>query len=236
MALEAAGIAPDDEAEACVVDVHRASQPAPQSPARTERAAYVAARRAAVARWCGPENDEALLLRHAAVEEVVLRTLPRALLRHCGAQPSASERLFLFNEQYIVKPPHSACQFAWHRDGEEQTSMCMDAATYAPYISVWCPLDDCGAHNGTLVVKPGLQAWVPPPESASCSEGVPVALAAGGVVAFSSELWHASGANGTDQPRRVLYAQYTREPLLSGSGRDRSPLAWAVPVDNAAPA
>jgi ectoine hydroxylase-related dioxygenase (phytanoyl-CoA dioxygenase family) len=145
----------DDEAEACVVDVHRASPPAERAPARTERDAYVVARRAAVAACCGGGADVAA--RHAAVERVLFHTLPRALLDAACFEPGV-QTLHLFNEQYVAKPAASRFStFAWHRDAEEQLAMCVDVTT-TPYVSVWCPLDDCSVNNGTLVVKPGLEA------------------------------------------------------------------------------
>jgi hypothetical protein len=67
---------------------------------------------------------------------------------------------------------------------------------------------------------------VPPPDGACGAEGVPLELAAGGAVAFSSSLWHASGANASTTPRRVFYAQFSMVPILCGG----SPLAFAVPV------
>ena len=159
-----------------MLDVFRASPPPERSPARTQREAYIAARRAAVGRACGGDAD-ALAARHAAVEDALFRLLPAAVLRsRCLGDAT---QLHVFNEQYVVKPARSrrvwhapaplpgaepaaaclrSCAFAWHRDGEEQLAMCGTDAPPAPYVSAWCPLDDCGAHNGTLVVRPGLEA------------------------------------------------------------------------------
>lgn len=217
-ALAAQGVAVDDD-EACVVDVFRSSPPPESSPARTQRPAYVAARRSEVARCCGPEDEREE--RHAAIEHALFDSLPRALLSAC----LGVRGLYLFNEQYVVKPARSAAQFAWHRDGEEQLALCTDVDTRAPYWSVWLPLDDCDEHNGTLVVRPGLQA--PPPDGSRGGEGLALSVAAGSAVAFGCALWHASSPNRSAASRRVFYAQFSAAPITS---KDGSPLAFAVPV------
>ncbi|KAK3269048.1 hypothetical protein CYMTET_22482 [Cymbomonas tetramitiformis] len=59
---------------------------------------------------------------------------------------------FLFNEQYIVKPPHvEGTAFAWHRDSKWCDTADLE---YSPYLSFWCALDDVGEENGTLYIKP----------------------------------------------------------------------------------
>jgi hypothetical protein len=148
-ALAAEGVRVADEG--CVVEAFRRSRPAPRAAARTERAAYVAARRAAVAALCGDSDTEQ---REAALEQALFRALPAAVRSALGAAGEATQ-LCVFNEQFVVKPANSACTFAWHRDAEEQLALCTDLqGCAAPYFSVWLPLDDCDASNGTLVVLP----------------------------------------------------------------------------------
>lgn len=51
-----------------------------------------------------------------------------------AAPPSSKgRRLFLFNEQFVVKPPRSAARFAWHTDEQEQLGMCLRPPD-APYL------------------------------------------------------------------------------------------------------
>lgn len=235
-ALQAEGVELADEG--CVVEAFRRSRPAPRAAARTEPAAFAAARRAALASLCGGVDAE----RSAAVERALFHSLPSAVLRALGADVS---RLWLFNEQHVVKPARSECEFAWHRDAEEQLALCTDVAG-APYFSVWAPLDDCGAHNGTLTVLPGFEACgtlracaalqslraKPLQHATDSSRGVALDVAAGGVCVFSSALWHASGSNRSDAPRRVFYAQYSVAAVLSS--HDGTPLSFAVPVGGAA--
>lgn len=48
-------------------------------------------------------------------------------------QQAPAGGLFLFNEQFVVKPPRSAARFAWHTDEEEQMGMCLRPPD-APYL------------------------------------------------------------------------------------------------------
>lgn len=59
-----------------------------------------------------------------------------------------SESMFLFNEQYVVKPSKSKnTAFRWHQDAE-----------YLPeprlYISVWIPIDGIVPENGSIFMVP----------------------------------------------------------------------------------
>ncbi len=54
-------------------------------------------------------------------------------------------------------------------------------------------------------------------------EGISIEVSAGSVVAFSSLMLHATGANRTDKPRRVYLAQYTAEAMLNPGTRQLPP-------------
>lgn len=64
-----------------------------------------------------------------------------------------SQTLLLYNEQYIIKPPHSKrSSFSWHYDSKD---CCMEQGVrYSPYLSLWLAIDDMTADNGCLVVQP----------------------------------------------------------------------------------
>ncbi len=95
------------------------------------------------------------------MRDIITNIIPRLILSL--SEFDAEETVYLFNEHYIVKLPHSLETFRWHTDVAEQLQMLypMYSADDEPqqyelsstYVSVWCPLDDCseGAHNGTLV-------------------------------------------------------------------------------------
>ncbi|KAH8058256.1 phytanoyl-CoA dioxygenase [Aureococcus anophagefferens] len=154
---------------------------------RADRAAYAAARR-----------------------ETCVSALFDALPRLAAAHLGAPDRVFLFNDHFVVKPARSDVAFRWHRDVDEQLAR---RGPRRRYVSCWCPLDDVDEANGCLVVR-------------FRGEELPLRCAAGDVVLLSDDCEHASGANGSAFPRRALYAQYSDGAV----GGDR-PLRLAIPVD-----
>ncbi len=146
------------------------------------------------------------------------------------------EDVFLFLEQYVVKAADKGMTFSWHQD-----SGYLDF-DHKPYLSVWCPLDDVTEENGTVYLLPYKDAGVKDRIEHVLQEGtndkvgyfgdnpgIPAVLNAGDVALFSSTCFHRSGANNTDQSRRVLLIQYSAEPILKSSGE---PLYWAEPFIN----
>jgi len=146
------------------------------------------------------------------------------------------EDVFLFLEQYVVKAADKGMTFSWHQD-----SGYLDF-DHKPYLSVWCPLDDVTEENGTVYLLPYKDAGVKDRIEHVLQEGtndkvgyfgdnpgIPAVLNAGDVALFSSTCFHRSGANNTDQSRRVLLIQYSAEPILQSSGE---PLYWAEPFIN----
>ena len=91
-----------------------------------------------------------------------------ALLRHpCGSARVPDTRLF--NEHYVVKPAHSAIEFGWHTDENEQLMMTLDKPSM-PYLSLWCPLCNADEDNGTLEILPRSTQPQPP---AGCDKNHP---------------------------------------------------------------
>mmetsp|Transcript_14796 Transcript_14796/g.23479 ORF Transcript_14796/g.23479 Transcript_14796/m.23479 type:complete len:281 (+) Transcript_14796:239-1081(+) len=68
-------------------------------------------------------------LHPGSAPEVILRIFPALC-----SQLMQSNRAYLFNENYIVKPANSALSFAWHKDAEEQLGIWFKANTMQ-YIS-----------------------------------------------------------------------------------------------------
>jgi ectoine hydroxylase-related dioxygenase (phytanoyl-CoA dioxygenase family) len=68
--------------------------------------------------------------------------------------------MFLFNDQYIVKPPFSAtARFDWHRDSqwcvaEPKGSAAPKETRDVSYVSLWTALDDVDETNGCVRVMP----------------------------------------------------------------------------------
>lgn len=146
---------------------------------------------------------------------------------------------YLFYDQYVVKGAEGGMRFSWHQDSGYVNRN--GDTGHRPYLTCWCPLDDVSEANGTIYVLPysraGTRDWVPHVHDPATNDwvgyaggdrGIPVEVPAGSIVLFSSTVFHASGANQTDQMRRVFLAQYSAAPImkLDGSG----PWAHAEPV------
>jgi len=139
----------------------------------------------------------------------------------------ATPVVYLFNEHFVVKPLNSAVAFAWHTDAQEQLAGLVRAEEY---MSLWVALDDIGAHNGGLLVRP----WKEGDESSLNDDGaepfsyIACEVSSGDVVAFGSNVWHSSSPNTSSAPRRVFYCQFSRSPIRGG--RSAHPLCFAVPI------
>ena len=167
---------------------------------RIDASAYIAQRGQ-------PNTSSAPELIHALFE-----TLPRYCQALFGLRET-DQPVYLFNEHYVAKPAHSNVEFQRHQDGEKQLAMLRDLPP--PYISAWCPLDPITPHNGPLT----LESWSKPEHiETPC-------LRPGSVVFFSSNLWHSSSINSSDNIRRVYYAQYSSTPIQI----HHLPLCNAVP-------
>ena len=131
---------------------------------------------------------------------------------------------YFFFDQYVVKGPEGGMPFSWHQDSGYVVGN-GGPPDHAPYLTCWCPLDDATEKNGTVRLIPGSHRNGILPHDRQLgsndlvgapaeAEGVIVEAKAGDVVAFSSLLLHATGANRSDRPRRVYLAQYTPEAML----------------------
>mmetsp|Transcript_17026 Transcript_17026/g.44188 ORF Transcript_17026/g.44188 Transcript_17026/m.44188 type:complete len:268 (+) Transcript_17026:596-1399(+) len=206
----------------CIFQPLPVAQAEPSAPAaafRTDARAYGTAR---ATRPCSPAARDILL--GARMAELVGAVLGRPA--------------YLYNDQYIVKPARSSlASFRWHRDSDWCRS---GQFTYAPYISVWCALDDMTLGNGTLVVAPRGGAWSAQPSGAPAGgpslagngggdPGLrPLAVRAGDAVVMDDMVWHASGPNGSAFARRAWMPQFSAGPIChTGSGQ---PVSLAVPL------
>ena len=131
----------------------------------------------------------------------------------------------LYWEQCVTKPPQARTELPWHQDNG-----------YTPlvpeeYVTCWLALDDADLENGCLWVIPGshrsgtvrhhngagpFRVGYDGPDA----DGVPVPVARGSVLVFSSLLMHRSGPNVTDRHRRAWILQYCSKDASSAlSGR-----------------
>ena len=142
------------------------------------------------------------------------------------------DEVYLFNEQWVVKGAEQGMKFAWHQDsGYVRTRD--PSAVHPPYLTCWCTLDDVHEANGTAYVLPhsrgGTRETIYGHHREDGSNdlvgyegddpGEPVIAPAGSIAAFSSYNLHRSGANTTDQMRRVYLPQYSSAPIRGGGGQ-----------------
>jgi ectoine hydroxylase-related dioxygenase (phytanoyl-CoA dioxygenase family) len=140
---------------------------------------------------------------------------------------------YFFFDQFVVKGTEGGLPFGWHQDSGYVVGN-GGPADHAPYLTCWCPLDDATVANGTVRVLPfsrvpdSGRGILPHQRQAQTNDlvgwtddsgAVTLEVPAGSIVAFSSLLLHATGANRTDKLRRVYLAQYTREVMLNPGTR-----------------
>ena len=143
------------------------------------------------------------------------------------------DNVWLFNEQFVVKSAEVGLPFSWHQDSGYIDSGC----PHKPYLSLWCALDDVDEENGTVYVLPFSHAEVTSRVDHVTQAGTndlvgysgnevgeAAIMSAGSIVAFSSVTFHRSGANSTNEPRRVFVAQYSVEPIID----PRNDQLWAL--------
>jgi hypothetical protein len=131
----------------------------------------------------------------------------------------------LYWEQAVAKPPQARTELPWHQDNG-----------YTPlvpeqYLTCWLALDDADLDNGCLWVIPGSHRHGTQQHHNGAGpfrvghdgpdvDGVPVPVARGSVLAFSSLLMHRSGPNTTDRHRRAWILQFCGKEARSAlSGR-----------------
>jgi ectoine hydroxylase-related dioxygenase (phytanoyl-CoA dioxygenase family) len=135
---------------------------------------------------------------------------------------------YFFFDQYVVKGPDRGLAFSWHQDSGYVAGN-GGPVDHLPYLTCWCPLDDATVENGTVRLIPGShRSGIRPHFRQEQSndlavltedDGVAIEVPAGSVVAFSSLLLHATGANLSAKARRVYLAQYTAEAMLDPGTR-----------------
>jgi ectoine hydroxylase-related dioxygenase (phytanoyl-CoA dioxygenase family) len=133
---------------------------------------------------------------------------------------------FLFLEIFVVKARRTGMSFGWHQD-----SGYMLGRPHPPYVTLWCALDDVTEHNGALHVLPyaraGTREVVPHAKERQTGDlvgytgddpGVIVPVPRGSIVALSSTVFHRSGPNTTEAPRRAFLAAYSLAPIFDEKG------------------
>ena len=135
------------------------------------------------------------------------------------------DTVYLFNEQYVVKAAERGMRFGWHQDSG------FIGYPHPPYLTCWIALDDVDEANGTVYLLPYARAGTRdvvehvatrgPTTWSATSATTPATrsiVPAGSIACFSSTVFHRSGPNTTDRPRRIYVAQYSAEPILDEEG------------------
>lgn len=133
---------------------------------------------------------------------------------------------YLFLELFVVKASRTGMPFGWHQD-----SGYLMGQAHEPYVSLWCALDDATTENGALHVLPwsqtGSRAVVPHHKDKASGDligytgdnpGVVVPVPRGSIVVLSSALFHRSGPNSTEHPRRAFLASFSPHPIVNDKG------------------
>ena len=162
---------------------------------------------------------------HAYDESPGIREFLRSDLMLRIAQAALGDTVYLFNEQYVVKAAERGMQFSWHQDSG------FIGYPHRPYLTCWITLDDVDETNGTVYLLPHARAGTRDVVEHVRDEetndmvgyfgddpGDPVVVPAGSIACFSSTVFHRSGPNTTDRPRRIYVAQYSAEPILDEEG------------------
>jgi len=168
---------------------------------------------------------------NAAVAQFAVSNFMRQLVLQLMKVPSTSSLdLYLLNEQYILKPPHSDdSAFPYHQDSEYLP------CPNIPYVSCWVSLNEMKENNGTLYIIPyrsttisdecplSCERWLQWHESQAIhypkkadlhynidnSSAFPILVPAGSIVLLSSLVLHRSSPNHTGQWRCAWMPQYS---------------------------
>ena len=133
----------------------------------------------------------------------------------------------IYSAKLTAKMPRSTAICHWHQDNAYYNAHALSKTR----MSTWIPLIDVNEENGCLWVVPGShKAGVSEhgqfggqcPQSIGPSDmvaegAIPCPVKAGSILLFSSNLWHHSKGNKTDQVRRAFIVSYQEATVLGGN-------------------
>ena len=120
-------------------------------------------------------------------------------IMHDLSREFLGDRVFLFNDQVVVKLPHE--DFAFNPHYDNQYGLNNNEGIHTINMSVI--LDDFTDRNGTLQLK-----------NLDDGEWVTVYPKKGDIVAIGGNTYHQSGKNQSDQPRGLYACVYTDKPII----------------------
>ncbi|MBO3741634.1 phytanoyl-CoA dioxygenase family protein [Actinoplanes flavus] len=149
------------------------------------------------------------------------QALPAIASALLGAEVELMEDKVTYKEALDTDVPWAALPVLGEEVRKHSDATYFAARGFSRVLTVAVCLDDCPAEAGALRVWPGThrrpveyvptadQGLVVPDESAPDDEAVTLAAEAGTVLAWDAALVHASDANLTGKPRRLLVLGYT---------------------------
>ncbi|RYE94436.1 MAG: phytanoyl-CoA dioxygenase [Myxococcales bacterium] len=163
--------------------------------------------------WQGPS------LRYRKIEKIESDPLFWALLTNPLferiARAVLGDAVSLYRAVLFAKAARGGTVLPWHQDAGRFWGLDRD-----PELQIWVALDDAPADAGCVEVLPGshhaglvtpLGGLVPADRAAARhaeADAVPVPARAGEAMLIHNLMWHRSGVNTTDRPRRAFTACY----------------------------
>jgi hypothetical protein len=159
--------------------------------------------------WIGPSPAYRKIerLEHDPVVRAWLENPLYARVAHATIGPAVA----VYRAMLMNKAARGGTTLPWHQDGG-----LFWGVDRAPTLQIWTALDDADAASGAISFVPGTHTAglcrpsggnVPPEALASTDTGscaVQVPAVAGEALLIHNHVWHRSGVNASDRPRRAL--------------------------------
>jgi hypothetical protein len=190
--------------------------------------------------WQGPS------LNYRKIEKLELDPLFRALIRHPSFERIARARIDgpinIYRATLMNKAAQGGTILPWHQDGGVLWGLSRD-----PELQIWLALDDAPVEAGCVEIIPGShRAGLATPLGGMIPDDVverleakpsviPVPARAGDVLLIHNHVWHRSGVNRLDHPRRAVTICYMSAEIRC-QRRKRAPRNFFRAFDDAIPA
>ena len=187
--------------------------------------------------WVGPSNN------YRKLEGLQVDPLFMALIQHRAIEPFARHALghaiSLYRAVLWNKAPNAGTELPWHQDDGKFWGI-----DRRPFFQVWVALDDCPEASGCLEIVPdthlaGLasaEGGTVQPDALEAAKAehrlVKLPARAGEIILIHNHLWHRSGCNQTDRPRRAISISYL-DAETKCMRRRRAPREFARVFENA---
>ena len=160
--------------------------------------------------WIGPSRAYRKIEK-LELDAVIWSWIRNPLFVRIARQVIGSSEVALYRAMLMNKAPNGGTELPWHQDGGLFWGLDRD-----PVLSIWTALDDATTASGALEIVPGshlgglarpMGGNVPSrlvEEAGAGSRRIIVEAAAGEALLLHNQVWHRSGRNHTEAPRRAL--------------------------------